>query len=130
MKARIEEAAKEYIKKSFEFETLKRITMTDYSQCFIAGAEFVQGEVKDLEYQLEQQKIMNPISVDMVATISDLSEKLKVAVEALNESYEMIRSTSYTVDNNTGNRVMDGNEYIWIDRGIIVMKEALEKLKV
>jgi hypothetical protein len=50
---------------------------------FIAGAEFMQGEVKDLESQLEQQKIMNPISVDMVATISELSEKLSVAVEAL-----------------------------------------------
>jgi len=43
----------------------------------------LEEKLKELEYQLEQQKSMNPISVNMIATISELSEKLKVAVEAL-----------------------------------------------
>jgi hypothetical protein len=39
--------------------------------------------IKDLEYQLEQQKIMNPISVNMLATIETLGRDLKVAVSVL-----------------------------------------------
>jgi len=44
-------------------------------------------KILDLEYQLEQQKIMNPISVDMIATISDLSARLKEAESAM-EAWE------------------------------------------
>jgi len=39
----------------------------------------LEEKLKELEYQLEQQQSMNPISVNMIATISELSEKLKVA---------------------------------------------------
>lgn len=44
-----------------------------------------ESKIKDLKNQLEQQKIMNPVSVNMIATISDLSKKLEVAVKALQE---------------------------------------------
>lgn len=53
--------------------------------------------------------------------------KLCLAVEALSKAYELIRSTGYTIENNK--RVMDGNEYVWIDRGIVVIKEALAAIK-
>lgn len=87
MKTRIEEVAKSYGDKAMGNMSPRNedygITHYNLIKGFISGAEFMQVEVKDLEYQLEQQKIMNPISVNMIATISDLSEKLKVAVEAL-----------------------------------------------
>jgi hypothetical protein len=88
------------------------------------------AKLKDVEIMELNNRIMS-LKFNLnceYRNIEKIEKKLKVVVEALNESYEMIRSTSYTVDNNTGNRVMDGNEYVWIDRGIIVMKEALEKI--
>ena len=104
MKTRIEEAAKEYIKKSFEFETLKRITMTDYSQCFIAGAEFMQKEAefwetfvkgltKDLSFhqnlnkekfkEIKKLKAQNEIMREALKDIADYGDHRQVASEAL-----------------------------------------------
>ncbi len=59
--------------------------MKDYKpEVYRCGsADAYEKLVSDLEYQLEQQKIMNPISVNMVATISDLSKQLKDAREII-----------------------------------------------
>jgi hypothetical protein len=92
-----------------------------------------EEKIKDLTQRYEELKShrekWTPLNDKQAEKIGHLEEKLRVAIEALGEAYELIRSTSYTIDNNNGNRCMDGNEYIWIDRGIIVMKEALQKIK-
>lgn len=43
----------------------------------------LEQKLAEAEYQLDQQQIMNPISVNMLATISDLSWKLSVAVKVI-----------------------------------------------
>ena len=49
----------------------------------------LEHKLAEAEYQLEQQQIMNPIAVEMLATISDLSKKLKIAIDALEWIGEM-----------------------------------------
>jgi hypothetical protein len=54
---------------------------------------------RELEYQLEQQKIMNPISVTMSETIYGLSKKLEVARDAL-EFYDQACRLNWAIDLN------------------------------
>lgn len=93
------------------------------------GYSFWDSELSDDENCLREDDFKNSVCFVPEARFNELEAKLKVAVEALEEAYELIRSTGYTIDNNNGNRCMNGNEYVWIDRGILVMKEALEKIK-
>lgn len=64
------------------FRPLHPILRSFGFQVYATAKRSFENKIKDLEYQLEQQKIMNPISVDMVATISDLSAKLKISCGA------------------------------------------------
>jgi chromosome segregation ATPase len=87
----------------------------------VDGAARDNEKIRDLGYQLEQQKTMNPISVNMVATISDLSKKLVIAKIAL-EKYANTTgwdNAKITKDKSIGTTVAS---YTWA-------REALERIE-
>lgn len=56
--------------------------------------------------------------------ILKLQEQIEIANLVIKESYSLIKSTGYQeVD---GNRVMDANEYVWIDRALLLMKKYVK----
>lgn len=89
-----------------------------------------------LKEELEQQKIMNPISVNMIATISDLSKELKEAREVIKFYSE---TENWDTKNGKCDTYIDGvisycDVYApWGDQGISVggkrARELLSKYK-
>ena len=53
---------------------------------------------------------------------AEMAQKIKQLESDLKEVASLILTTSYTV-NDKGERVMDGNEYVWIDRAVAILKK-------
>ena len=102
-----------------EFELDQLYTERDL---YFSNCNDLEQKLAEAEYQLEQQKIMNPISVNMIATISDLSKKLKVAVKAL-EFYANNKTTMHLEDGIYLRDGMDGQFVPLKDISIYALKE-------
>ena len=58
----------------------------------------------------------------------ELEQKLVEAEANLEEVASLLCTTSYTLDEN-GSRVMDANEYIWLDAAMEILKPYYKKRK-
>jgi hypothetical protein len=71
--------------------------------------------MKDNDYEWNLYHDMDNRSYNDIKKIGELEADLK-------EVASLILTTSYTV-NDKGERVMDGNEYIWIDAAVAILKK-------
>lgn len=85
-----------------------------YDNAIKRHQEYVQGTTKNANWFAEE--------------IEKLEKQLTITREALIEAHSMISATGYTKKLENGSVVLNGNEWPWIQRGIKVMKEAIDKL--
>jgi hypothetical protein len=71
--------------------------------------------MKDNDYEWNLYHDMDNRSYNDIKKIEELEADLK-------EVASLILTTGYTV-NDKGERVMDGNEYIWIDAAVAILKK-------
>ncbi len=109
---------------NYAINTVKALMYNSFKEAFIfqgSKIDKLKEENKELEAKIDSMGDMN------FELIQKLKEENKVLRESLKEAYELIRSTGYTIENDK--RCMDGNEYVWIDRALFIMKEALSRIK-